>query len=357
MRNPKSTVRSSLSSFAFRLFDTDVVVESDHPEVPTLFARAYGRFSTSRPRPDAVRYCVRSSGQLVLDGQTHLIEARDLLADYAYTRILNDLLGRVRSHFLIHAAALSRDGRGLLIAGPSGCGKTTLTLALIRRGFAFLSDDIAALGRGDGRLYPCPRALHVRGGAGLVDVESLGGALGEPCPARVMVELTDGQAQLREATLWATVDRTADGLLATLRGLAGVQTVSVQRGKRFVDVVLRTKAQGDLGRADGARLEKALEVACRERGVLLFDVRRRPPHAPDFDRAPRLTPLTPHQVPLTLMRHLRGGPQSALIEELDGPTRAFLALAEATAGMQGYRLRVGVKDRMVELLEDVTEGG
>lgn len=41
----------------------------------------------------------------------------------------------------VHAACLTRGGRGILLAGHSGAGKSTLTIALARRGYALLSDD------------------------------------------------------------------------------------------------------------------------------------------------------------------------------------------------------------------------
>lgn len=41
----------------------------------------------------------------------------------------------------LHAACVSLDGRGLLIAGASGTGKSTLSLALAKNGAGFLSDD------------------------------------------------------------------------------------------------------------------------------------------------------------------------------------------------------------------------
>ena len=41
----------------------------------------------------------------------------------------------------LHCACVVRDGKGLLLAGGSGVGKTTLSVALARNGFAFLSDD------------------------------------------------------------------------------------------------------------------------------------------------------------------------------------------------------------------------
>ena len=47
--------------------------------------------------------------------------------------------------FPLHAAGLSRDGRGVLIPGTSGAGKSTTTVSLVRYGFDFLSDDTVFL--------------------------------------------------------------------------------------------------------------------------------------------------------------------------------------------------------------------
>lgn len=42
---------------------------------------------------------------------------------------------------MIHAAALERNGRGVMIPGLSGSGKTTCCVSLIRAGYRCLSDD------------------------------------------------------------------------------------------------------------------------------------------------------------------------------------------------------------------------
>ena len=52
----------------------------------------------------------------------------------------------------LHAACLSFDGRGLLIAGTSGAGKSTLSLALAKNGADFLSDDWTYLTYDDAEL-------------------------------------------------------------------------------------------------------------------------------------------------------------------------------------------------------------
>ncbi|MGD0155667.1 MAG: aldolase [Terracidiphilus sp.] len=45
----------------------------------------------------------------------------------------------------IHAACVSRNGRGILLCGDSGAGKSTLAYACARAGFAYTSDDTSYL--------------------------------------------------------------------------------------------------------------------------------------------------------------------------------------------------------------------
>ncbi len=45
----------------------------------------------------------------------------------------------------LHAGAVARQGRGLLLAGASGAGKSTLTVAMVRAGLDFLTDDMVFL--------------------------------------------------------------------------------------------------------------------------------------------------------------------------------------------------------------------
>jgi hypothetical protein len=53
-----------------------------------------------------------------------------------------------RGLYGLHAGGVSWNGHGLLLAGHSGCGKTTLTCALARSGWQYLSDDAVLLRRG-----------------------------------------------------------------------------------------------------------------------------------------------------------------------------------------------------------------
>lgn len=98
--------------------------------------------------------------------------ARHTAADFATAlaalewQLLTDALARRRGVFHLHGAALVAPGGGEAIAlvGGSGNGKTTLTLGLILRGFAPLSDDVTLLDADTLRARPFPRAFHLEEG-------------------------------------------------------------------------------------------------------------------------------------------------------------------------------------------------
>jgi hypothetical protein len=91
--------------------------------------------------PDRARsLCDIGSGEVRLSYPESEAGNTRLLAYPCFTILLAELLKR-HGLYMAHAAGLSLDGQGLLIAGASGVGKTTLTIALLRAGFGFLGDD------------------------------------------------------------------------------------------------------------------------------------------------------------------------------------------------------------------------
>lgn len=60
---------------------------------------------------------------------------------------------------LIHAGVVALDGRAVLIPGAPDAGKSTLTAALVRAGFDYLSDEAARVDLRTGRILPFPRTL------------------------------------------------------------------------------------------------------------------------------------------------------------------------------------------------------
>lgn len=89
-----------------------------------------------------------AAGVLVMDGARgradgYLIKPEILhpnLIEYLFHIALIELLRR-KGLYTIHATALEKHGRGILIPGNSGRGKTTSFISLLRSGYRYLSDD------------------------------------------------------------------------------------------------------------------------------------------------------------------------------------------------------------------------
>ena len=71
-----------------------------------------------------------------------------IFSNFMFIIAFSEML-RSKDYFLIHAAALEEDGKGIIIPACTGSGKTTLALALVSGGFNFLSDDRPILTRKD----------------------------------------------------------------------------------------------------------------------------------------------------------------------------------------------------------------
>ena len=63
---------------------------------------------------------------------------------------------------LLHAAAVERNGRAVVMPGPSGAGKSTLCISLVSRGWRLLSDEFAMVQPSDGLLQPHPRPISLK---------------------------------------------------------------------------------------------------------------------------------------------------------------------------------------------------
>ncbi|TRC89339.1 PqqD family peptide modification chaperone [Mesorhizobium sp. WSM4303] len=79
-------------------------------------------------------------------------------------QLLTEVLDHGAYELALHAAALFRNERIVLLCGNPGAGKTTLTLALVHAGFGFAADDVTLLdSRGHG--IGLPFAPAVKAGA------------------------------------------------------------------------------------------------------------------------------------------------------------------------------------------------
>ena len=63
---------------------------------------------------------------------------------------------------IIHAAVVEKNGQGIILPAPPGSGKSTLCAALVGRGWRLLSDELAVIDPGTGKLIPVPRPVGLK---------------------------------------------------------------------------------------------------------------------------------------------------------------------------------------------------
>jgi hypothetical protein len=75
---------------------------------------------------------------------------------------INQQVIRGANHLLVHAsAAVTDDGTAIVLPGSMNAGKSTLVAALVRRGYAYLTDEMAAIDPATGRIAPYPRPVNL----------------------------------------------------------------------------------------------------------------------------------------------------------------------------------------------------
>jgi hypothetical protein len=83
-----------------------------------------------------------------------LLQSRYLEAAVCYVLECRGFIG-------VHAAAVARGGRGLLLRGRSGQGKTTLAYAAVRRGFQAVAEDVVWIDSANARWWGTPWIFHL----------------------------------------------------------------------------------------------------------------------------------------------------------------------------------------------------
>lgn len=380
------TTESSDYQLKLRFFDLDADIRSDSGTYTDLFDRMYRRFRSPGSRPPGQRQIeftvlTRPDNRwghpmMLLDGASWPIRDPAILEGYTYDVVLNAILASVRSHFLIHAGVVAHDDRGIVLAADSAHGKTTLVLELVRRGWKFLSDEMAALGRADGRVHPFPRSLRIRPGtlelAGfgeaadgapqwldklLLDIEEIQpGSMGQTAIISHIVVLRDPadtqdvNPDSSERELTVSVDRLDDSLLMAVRQIEGVAEVLPDVHRGYPAIKLRAAGRSRMS------ILSQIEALCQERRTLVLDVVKRTESRPTFAAPARLQPIPRSKAVLELLRRFQGGHKSALLqEEFDGSsTRLFMELAGILEQADCYHLFVGPLGEMADLICDLT---
>lgn len=126
------------------------------PEIPD--------FTVRLDAPTLLRRFVRRS--VAINGDYMLPDAVPLPFDQALLAAemgmnLQMALGW-RRHLLLHASAVEKDGKVLVMTGLSGSGKSTLSALLGRNGWRFMGDEFVLIDPVSGDAAPFPRLISLK---------------------------------------------------------------------------------------------------------------------------------------------------------------------------------------------------
>lgn len=357
----------------FGILGLDVRLRSEDPRILAFFEHAWRWFppeSGGTPLDLAVRLSGPGRAQASAGARVMDLEGSPSPENQAFLFLLGSIMDHIDGSLLLHGAAVSLEGRGLIVAGPAFAGKSTLVLELMRRGCAFLSDDAAPLERRTGELLPYPRAIGIRksGGADLppgvgvddaavfdlphrwlVDPSVLGARLpASPCRPRHLFYLDpDGSssaASAGDASYEIALTGAAGGTLRRDLQRAGAVEIEDRPARPFPTVAIR------FGRT-GRTAADLVEIQERHRESILYieEVRAplsRSPGPPQIESVPVSSLL------ILLVRDLLNrGPNGRLMKAHGGKTASLVfELASLMGAVSAWRVSSGSPGDLAEAI-------
>ncbi|OGQ17541.1 MAG: hypothetical protein A2138_08395, partial [Deltaproteobacteria bacterium RBG_16_71_12] len=109
------------------------------------------RLEVRRPTDDSLHLAFADGTRFLVDGGTRRIDGSwhdPLTFDDALVYLVGPVLGaavRLARRSVLHASAIAIGGGATLLMGDAGAGKSTLTAAMLDRGAALVTEDVAAL--------------------------------------------------------------------------------------------------------------------------------------------------------------------------------------------------------------------
>lgn len=123
-------------------------------------ADATVRLFAARPWRRRLRPSVHIGGDFVIPDALPLPLSMGLLAAEMGMN-LQVALGW-RRHMLLHASAVARDGRALILSGESGSGKSTLAALLGEQAWRLMGDEFTLIAPESGDAFGFPRAVSLK---------------------------------------------------------------------------------------------------------------------------------------------------------------------------------------------------
>ncbi|MBB5710540.1 HprK-related kinase A [Sphingomonas xinjiangensis] len=135
----------------------------DYPAPDDQIADFNVHLFAARPWRRFLRPAVHIGGDFVIPDAAPLPLSQGLLAAEMAMN-LQMALGQ-RRYLLLHASAVERDGKAVLMTGLSGAGKSTLAALMMSRGWRLMGDEFALIDPATGRVHGFPRLVSLKNAA------------------------------------------------------------------------------------------------------------------------------------------------------------------------------------------------
>jgi len=345
-------------------------IQSDSEEIITYFTKSYRYFlvyERERTAPVIISIDTAAFGGLgeitVIKGnknKKYCNPYKGHLLSYAQTIFSEIIFSYTRSHFLIHAGSVSRNGSGVLLMGTSGIGKTTLTLELVKKGFHFLSDEYAPVSCDDFTVRPYPRSIGMREatlkrmGRENIAVDYIQYVLkgekwnlepgcfdkiriGESCKPKLLVLLTPPSDECTHILDLTVLDKTLSPIIfEKLKGVIVAHKVFSHKGFQVLRLFLLEKYIEEVLKAIK---ELNGNVSFLENGVKC-----------NFKGKPELQPMSQKEAVFEILKNMRNRYSNDFLEyQFEGkPLSLAMKVADFAKNLECYRLTVGRLSLMVD---------
>jgi len=156
-------------SHYYRFFNIDILLKSDSIDILNkirgFFPHFYARLDIDlKKNPDHTYQIYSKNNNFKFYDNDNFVYATDnlknLLMNAEFT--IFDNVVKQLDYVVLHAAMVSFKNDGILFAGLPRIGKTTLTIGLVKRGFRYLTDDLALIDEKTLKIMLFPKAMSIR---------------------------------------------------------------------------------------------------------------------------------------------------------------------------------------------------
>jgi len=153
----------------FRVLSSIFRVRTDSEDSSSLLNRLFGAMRADDEEVDVSYELAMDPGKatvhLETDGVPVLkhVSAADGFG-YLTWHMMREAVARA-GYVIVHAGVVARGDRAVVLPGHSGSGKSTLVAGLVRAGYDYLSDEMAAFDPATAQLIPVPRAMTIKRGS------------------------------------------------------------------------------------------------------------------------------------------------------------------------------------------------